>query len=234
MHPLFLYKMAEPDLISFLEGFITEERARLFNRIVGQRTRYITVLLEDIYQSQNASAVLRTCDCFGIQDVHIVENSNEYTINPDVSLGSDKWLNMYRYNSEKNNTLTAYRKLREKGYRIVATGPHNNDVMLEDFDISRGKAAFVFGTELRGLSNIAIENADEYVKIPMYGFTESYNISVSAAIILSHITSKLFRSDIDWSLSVKERADLKLKWLRETIKSAEQLERQFLSQNNKK
>ncbi len=223
--------MLTDKLIEYLEGFVTEERARLFNTIVEKRTRYITVVLEDIYQSQNASAVLRTCDCFGIQDVHIIENSNEYTLNPDVSLGSDKWLNMYRYNTMENNTMAVYKKLREQGYRIIATSPHTNDILLDDFDIGRGKAAFVFGTELRGLSDVAIENADEYVKIPMYGFTESFNISVSAAIILSQITSSLYKSDIEWLLSGQEKLDLKLKWLRESIKSSEQLERQFLSRN---
>ena len=223
--------MLTDKLIEYLEGFVTEERAGLFNTIVEKRTRYITVVLEDIYQSQNASAVLRTCDCFGIQDVHIIENSNEYTLNPDVSLGSDKWLNMYRYNTMENNTMAVYKKLREQGYRIIATSPHTNDILLDDFDIGRGKAAFVFGTELRGLSDVAIENADEYVKIPMYGFTESFNISVSAAIILSQITSSLYKSDIEWLLSGQEKLDLKLKWLRESIKSSEQLERQFLSRN---
>lgn len=223
--------MSQPDLISYLEGFVTEERAALFNRIVEQRTRYITVVLEDIYQSQNASAVLRTCDCCGLQDVHIIENTNEYTINPDVALGSDKWLDMYRYSDSEDNTLAAYNKLREQGYRIVATSPHKDDVMLDDFDISTGKAAFVFGTERRGLSDTAINNADEYVKIPMYGFTESYNISVSAAIVLSNITSKLFKSDINWRLTGEEKLSLRLKWLRESIKSSKQLEREFLNRN---
>ncbi len=221
--------MSQTDLISFLEGFVTRERALLFDRIVEQRTRYITVVLEDIYQSQNASAVLRTCDCCGLQDVHIIENANEYTINPDVALGSDKWLDMYRYSESENNTLAAYSKLREQGYRIVATSPHKDDVFLDDFDIGTAKAAFVFGTEQRGLSDIAISNADEYVKIPMYGFTESYNISVSAAIVLSNLTSRLFKSDVEWRLTGEEKISLKLKWLRQSIKSSKQLEREFLS-----
>lgn len=223
--------MSQLELISYLESFVTEERAALFNKIVEQRTRYITVVLEDIYQSQNASAVLRTCDCCGLQDVHIIENTNEYTINPDVALGSDKWLDMYRYSAPEDNTLAAYKQLREQGYRIVATSPHKDDVMLDDFDIGVGKAAFVFGTELRGLSDTAIENADEYVKIPMYGFTESYNISVSAAIVLSNLTTKLFKSDIEWRLTEEEKLILRLNWLRESIKSSKQLEKEFLSRN---
>jgi tRNA (guanosine-2'-O-)-methyltransferase len=223
--------MYTAELISYLEGFVSERRSALFDLVAAKRSRYLTVVLEDIYQSQNASAVLRTCDCFGIQDVHIIENSNEYLINPDVALGSDKWLNLYKYNSLENNTKEAYSRLKDLGYRIVATTPHDGDVMLDDFDLSKGKAAFVFGTELRGLSNLAIDEADEYLKIPMYGFTESFNISVSAAIILSNLTTRLYKSDIEWELSDEEKLELKLQWLRKTIKSSAQLERQFLSRN---
>lgn len=225
--------MYTQELIAYMEGFVSQRRAELFDEIVDRRTRYLTVVLEDIYQSQNASAVLRTSDCFGIQDVHIIENCNEYNINPDVALGSDKWLDMHKYNSLESNTLEAYARLREKGYRIVATTPHSKDVMLDDFDLSKGKSAFVFGTELKGLSEEAIAEADEYIKIPMYGFTESFNISVSAAIILSHLTTRLYKSEIKWQLSEVEKMELKLQWLRKSIKSSAQLERQFLSRINK-
>ncbi|MDX1314533.1 MAG: RNA methyltransferase, partial [Eudoraea sp.] len=220
--------MDRKDLIEYLSGFVSENRFELFQKIVARRTRYITLVLEDIYQSQNASAVLRTADCFGIQDVHIIENSNKYDVNPDVALGSDKWLTMHKYNSTEHNTLEAFNELRDRGYRIVATTPHNNDVELGNFDLSKGKAAFVFGTELRGLSDTAIKNADEYLKIPMYGFTESFNISVSAAIISHHLSGKLYKSGIDWMLSDTEKEDLILNWLRKTIKSSALLEKQFM------
>ena len=219
--------MATKELIEYLSEFVSGNRFDLFQRIVEKRTRYITVVLEDIYQSHNASAVLRTCDCFGIQDVHIIENANRYDLNPDVSLGSDKWLTLNKYNKEENNTLETFQYLRNNGYRIVATTPHNDDVDLNKFDLEKGKAAFVFGTELKGLSKIAIDNADEYLKIPMYGFTESFNISVSAAIILHHLTSSLHKSGIKWSLTGKEKDIIILDWLKKTIKSADLLEKQF-------
>ena len=218
------------DLIHFLEDFVTEKRAGLFDKVLNQRTRYITVVLEDIYQSQNASAVLRTSDCFGIQDVHIIENKNEYTINPDVALGSSQWLSMYKYNTQKHNTLNAINLLKQNGYRIIATTPHTDDINLNNFDLNKGKAALFFGTELHGLSDTVIENADEYLKIPMYGFTESFNISVSAALILHHLTEKLRKSEINWKLTEKEKDELKLEWLKLTIKSSEQLIEKFLSQ----
>jgi tRNA (guanosine-2'-O-)-methyltransferase len=213
--------------LEYLESFITENKLNLFDKVIRERTRHITVVLEDIYQSQNASAVLRSCDCFGIQDVHIIENRYEYYVNPDVALGSTKWLNMIKYNSGDENTLACFESLRKQGYRIVATTPHKDDIMLDELDLRR-KTALVFGTELEGLSNVAINHADAWVKIPMYGFTESYNISVSAAISLHHLTGKLRRSDISWQLTDAERIETRLQWARSVVKHADKHERAFL------
>jgi tRNA (guanosine-2'-O-)-methyltransferase len=215
-------------LFDFLSNYVSDNKKQLFDKIIQYRTRHITVVLEDIYQPHNASAVLRSCDCFGIQDVHIIENRNIYEVNPDVALGSSKWLNLIKYNENESNTLDAFNKLREKGYRIVATTPHKNDTLLDDLDIDR-KTALVFGTELKGLSDIALENADAFVKIPMYGFTESFNISVSAAIILHHLTEKLRKSDINWHLTDEEIVDIKLNWVKAVVKKSEVLEKEFFS-----
>ena len=224
--------MIDSDLIKYLEQFITPKRVDLFHQVLNQRTRYITVVLEDIYQSQNASAVLRTADCLGIQDVHIIENKNNYTINPDVVLGASKWLNLVKYNVQENNTLDTIHKLKNEGYRIVATTPHKNDVNLDDFDLSRGKTALFFGTEMNGLTDLMINHADEYIKIPMVGFTESYNISVSAAIILHYLTLKLRNSKIDWQLSECEKKIILFDWLKKSIKKSSLLIDDFLSKNN--
>lgn len=222
-----LSHLIKENLLSHLLEFISDNKKQLFEKIIQYRTKHITVVLEDIYQSQNASAVLRTCDCFGIQDVHIIENKHEYQINPDVALGSTKWLNLIKYNSKENNTLETFENLRKNGYRVVATTPHKNDCTLENLDFT-SKFALVFGTELHGLSEIAIDNSDDFVKIPMYGFTESFNISVSAAIMLHYLTYKLRDSEIDWQLNEQEMTDIKLNWVRQVVKSSEQLERKFL------
>jgi tRNA (guanosine-2'-O-)-methyltransferase len=195
--------------------------------VLGDRTRYIAVLLEDIYQSQNASAVLRTCDCTGFQDVHIVEERNEYEINPDVALGSNQWLTLHYYNKGSDNIAEAVGDLKKRGYRIVATSPHEEGITPETFDLTRGKAVLMFGTELNGLTQRALELADEFIQIPMVGFTESYNISVSAAIILYHLRGRLLASDLEWRIPEKERTPILLEWLRSTIKMSEQIERQF-------
>ncbi|MCK5823195.1 MAG: RNA methyltransferase [Bacteroidales bacterium] len=216
------------ELIQYLSKFATEHRTELFEKIINDRTKYITVVLEDIFQSHNASAVLRSCDCFGIQDVHIIENRNEYKVNPDVALGSYKWLSLNKFNNSKENTLEAISSLKNEGYRIVATTPHTNDVDLEDFDLSKGKFALFFGTELTGLSETMLNNADEFLKIPMFGFTESFNISVSAAIILHHLTHKLRNLNINWQLSPQEKDDLILQWLKQSINKSDAIEKEFL------
>ncbi len=221
-----------PDLIKYLEQFITQKRLDLFNQVLNERTRYITVVLEDIYQSQNASAVLRTADCLGIQDIHIIENKNEYQINPDVALGASKWLNLIKYDQQEYNTLEAISHLKKKGYRIVATTPHTDDMNLENFDLTKGKIALFFGTELNGLTDQMIDNADEYLKIPMVGFTESFNISVSAAIILHQLSFSLKKSVVNWQLTDNEKQEVLLEWLKKTIKKSSLLIDDFLSKKN--
>ncbi len=216
-------------LIAYLENFISDNRKELFDHIIEYRTRYITVALEDIYQSHNASAVLRTCDCFGIQDVYIVENKNKYSVNPEVTIGSDKWLSLKKYNKSKNNSLKAIDDLRKKGYRIVATTPHQDDTELKNFDILPGKVALFFGTELQGLTDNILQNADEFLKIPMYGFTESYNISVSAALILHTLTEKMRASVIEWQLTEEEKIEVKRTWLKRSIRNSDLIEKEFIS-----
>ena len=212
------------ELAAFLSEFVMPERVALIDRVLPSRTRYVTVMLEDIYQSQNASAVLRTADCFGIQDVHVIENRYEYQLNPDVALGSSKWVDYHRYNRNgEDNTRAAFERLHQKGYKIIATLPHENDVMLADLDISQ-PTALVFGTELTGLSQTAIDLADGYVKIPMYGFTESFNISVSPALCTFYLTEKMRSTPgLDWHLSPDEQMDVKLNGARQSIRDANRL-----------
>ena len=214
-------------LVSYLSGFLTERRLARFHEVLEYRTRYITVALEDIYQPHNASAVLRTCDGFGVQDVHIIENRNTYRVNPEVALGSSQWLSLIKYNRNENNTVEAIRSLRARGYRVVATTPHRDEVSLEDLDLGAGPLAFLLGNELDGLSEAAIEEADVHMRIPIYGFVESFNISVAAAIILHHTTLALRRSDRAWKLTDEEKQTILLEWVRRSIPRREALEREY-------
>ena len=188
-------------------------KRQLFDKLVLNRTRHICVVLEDIFQPHNASAVLRSCDCFGVQDVHVVENHNKYAPNSDVTMGSDKWVDFYKH----PDILQTYDQLRRQGYRIIATLPHENATLITQLDISQ-PTALVFGTELTGLSQEAIDHADGYVKVPMYGFTESFNISVCAALSLFYLTERMRANpSIHWQLSPLEQITLKLYWSMQVI-----------------
>lgn len=221
------------ELIAHMSQFISESRFSQLQSVVENRTKYLTVVLEDIYQSQNASAVLRTCDCFGIQDVHIIENKNPFTLNPKVVMGSNKWLSIHRYQNHKNNTLATIGKLKSEGYRIVATSPHAQSSTLEAFDITKGKFALMFGTELTGLSETALENADEHLLIPTVGFSESLNLSVSAALCIYTLSNKLRNSKIAARLEPQEYNELLLHWLKLSIKSSGLIEKRFLKELNR-
>jgi tRNA (guanosine-2'-O-)-methyltransferase len=214
-------------LINFFRNLKLEKRNDLMDRVLNDRTRYITVALENIYQPHNASAVLRSCDCFGVQDVHVIENSYGYELNPHVSLGSAQWLNLHRHNLLDNNTKECIEGLKKEGYRIVATTPDPKAVSIQDFNVTRGKFALLFGTEKFGLTPEAIEMADEYIRIPMYGFTESFNISVSVSLCLFHFTERIRVEKADWKLSEEEQIDIYLQWLRNTITNSEMIERKF-------
>ena len=215
-------------LIDHFLKCITDERKALFKELIQKRTKYLTVVLENIYQPLNASAVLRSCDCFGIQDVHVIENYNKFKADKEVAMGASNWLTVNRYEKNENNTLDCIQSLKNRGYRIVATSPHNSQTDLINFDLSKGKTALFFGTELEGLSNLVLENADEYLHIPMYGFTESFNLSVSAAICLYEIRMKMEKENIKWQMTKDEKNQVLLDWLRCSIDRSEIVEDDFL------
>ncbi len=219
------------DLIAYLSRFLSENRLKVLEDVLRMRTRYLTVVLEDLFQAQNASAVLRTCECFGIQDIHIIENKNKFIVHKDISMGSNKWLNICKYNRRKNNSPVAVKYLRDAGYRIIATSPDPSYPYLHDLDITGGKMALFFGTELTGVSETIEESADEFVRIPMYGFTGSFNISVSVALCLQDIVQKLHNSNVSWQLSHEDYSDLLLTWMRYSIKKVELIEKKFFEMN---
>jgi tRNA (guanosine-2'-O-)-methyltransferase len=219
------------DLIAYLKRFVTEERFQKFQIAIQFRTRHLTIALEDIYQPHNASAVLRTCDCFGIQNVHIIENRNKYEVNPDVALGSSKWLNLVKYNGQENNTITCLKQLKDNGYRVVATTPHKDGFIPETLPLEP-KTALVFGTELAGLSPTALDLADDFIMIPMVGFTESLNISVSAAIFIRTLTTRLRSSGISWQLSESESDEIMLNWLKQSINKSDKIILEFFKKKN--
>lgn len=203
----------ERELCSFLADSLTEHKRQLLPRVVLNRTRHITVVVEDIHKSHNASACLRTCDCFGVQDVHVIENRNEFDASSGVELGASQWLTLHRYGEKGDNTSACLKALKSRGYQVVMTSPHEPDCDLETYDVSR-PTALVFGNEKDGASQIVRDEADHIMRIPMHGFSESFNISVAVALCLHHLVWRMRQADVDWQLSDGERNELILRWVR--------------------
>ncbi len=214
--------MVDKELLEYLQSLITDNRKVLFDKILKERTRHFTVVLEDIYQKHNTGAVVRSCDVFGIQDLHIIENKYNSYVSNQVAKGAQKWIDFYEYNQLENNTENCIQTLRKNGYQIIATTPHNDSCLLQDFDITK-KSAFIFGVEKEGVSDYTMKEADGYLKIPMYGFTESLNISVAVAIILQSLSQSLRTSEIDWQLSEYEKDEKRLDWTKKTINNVEEI-----------
>lgn len=221
--------MNQQELFTYLSRFVTAHKLTRIQQVIEQRTNYITVVLEDIFQSHNASAVIRSCECFGIQNIHIIENNYDYRINPDVALGATQWITINRYReSNIDNTANCIKNLKQQGYLIAATTLQPNSIPISELNLKQ-KIALCFGTEETGLSTAAHELADVNVKIPMYGFTQSFNISVSAALFLYELNKKLRNSAINWSLTPEEKLNIQIDWLTKSIPRGAQIKKQFLA-----
>lgn len=210
------------ELLVYLEGFITENRKEGFKKVLTSRTKHFTIAMEDVYQLHNTSAVMRSCEVFGIQELNVIEQKFGKRIDKEIALGAQKWVDVNRFATIQS----CIDDLKSKGYQIIATTPHNDSCLLQDFDISKPSAIF-FGTEKLGLSEEVMQQADGYLKIPMVGFTESLNISVSAAIIIQDLTARLRRSTINWQLTEEELFEKQLDWTRKSIKDIDFIEKKF-------
>ncbi len=210
----------------YLGGFITEQRLLTMTRTLDMRTRYMTVCMENTFHPQNASALVRTCEAFGIQDIYTIDNLCRFNPNLHIVKGTDKWIDIRRSGS----TDVALDTLQSAGYRIIATTPHRGDCTPEQFDVTAGPFAIVFGTEHAGISQQVTERADGFVRIPMCGFVESLNVSASASVLLYILAQKVRNSGVDWQLSHHERNQIMFRWLMLSIKdSYGVLERGFSS-----
>ncbi len=216
--------MVDLEYLNFLENILTDNRKERFLKVLEKRTNHFTIAIEDVFQLHNTSAVMRSCEVFGIQQLNVIEERYTKSIDKEIAMGAQKWVDVNRFDS----ISTCIYDLKNKGYQIIATTPHENDCMLDDFDISKPSALF-FGTERDGLSEEILQQADGFLKIPMVGFTESLNISVSAAIIIQNIMSRLHKSDIKWQLTEKEILEKRLLWAKNSIKDIKRIEERYYS-----
>ena len=222
-----MIKTDRNERIAYLSQFVTSKRLDLLSNILDKRTRHLTIALEDVYHPHNASAVLRSCDCLGVQDVHIIENRNALDISEKVTRGAESWLTLKKYDHpDGRNSLRCIETLRSDGYKIIAMTPHYPDYTLGDLDVNEKLAVF-FGSEKEGLTDVVLQQADDKVMIPMYGFTESYNISVGVALVLYDLRTKLEATRMDWRLTEQERQALFLDWLRYSVRAGKLIESRF-------
>ncbi len=210
--------------IDYLSEFMTEERRETLERTIASRTHQMTILSENTFHSQNASALMRHCEAFGLQKMHAVEELCDFKTYADIVRGTDKWVDLARY----TNTTDALQALKAEGYRVVATTPHKQDSTPETFDVGAGKFALIFGTEHSGISQQIIDEADEFLQIPMCGMVESLNVSASAAILIYMLSQRLRDTTEGWELSKVEQRELLYRWMRESVRDSENiLKRKF-------
>ena len=217
--------MVDLEYLAFLENILTENRKERFQNVLENRTKHFTIAVEDIFQMHNTSAVMRSCEVFGIQELNVIEQRYGKSIDKEIAMGAQKWVDINTFETVADCVKT----LKRKGYQIIATSPHENDCLLDDFDISKPSALF-FGTERDGLSEEILKEADGFLKIPMVGFTESLNISVSAAIIIQNLMNRLRNSAIDWHLSEEEILVKRLAWARNSIKDIKRIEKRYYAE----
>lgn len=228
-------KEFDQDLLDYLGQFITAHKRGVIEKVLLKRTRHLTVVLEDIFKPHNASAVIRTCDCFGLQDIHIIEKSDQYKVNPFVTRGASQWVDLHKhYRPDSNAVDNCFKALREKGYKIFGTSPAPSAMTIYDLQPNE-KLALVFGNEHEGISEEVKFKADGLVHIPMLGFTDSFNISVSASIILYDLVKKAEEMNLpEFYLSESEKNTLRMKWYRDVVKNSAIHEKVFLTNRNSK
>lgn len=210
--------------IDFLTEFMTAERCATLRRAADCRTHYMTVLAENMFHGQNAAALMRHCEAFGVQQLHTVETVCPFEPNPTIARGTEQWVDLVRHAS----TAEALQALKSSGYRIVATTPHRGSSTPETFDVGRGPFVLVFGTEHAGISEEVIAAADEFLRIPMCGMVESLNVSASAAILIYQLAERMRRTVAGWQLDKTTHTELLYRWMYGSVKDAPQiLQRRF-------
>ena len=226
-----LSKSQKAELTAYMNTFMRDERRDKLNHVLDNRTTHFCVAMEDLFYERNSGAIIRTADGYGIQNIHVIEPRDSFKskVTNIISKGAEKWVTKTQHDDIRNGAKMCIDELRSQGYQIVATSPHKDGHTIHDFDISK-KSAFFLGAEKTGISDIVMEEADDYIAMPIYGFTESYNVSVANGILLHELINRLRKSDVDWHLSEEERNDLFLDWTMKSINSSDMIADKFMEE----
>ncbi|MGB1003390.1 MAG: TrmH family RNA methyltransferase [Salibacteraceae bacterium] len=225
-----LSEAQKAELLKYMDTYLNDPRRDRLNEVLDNRTTHFCVAMEDLFYERNSGAIIRTADGYGIQNVHVIEPKESFKskVTNIISKGAEKWVTKTQHDDIENGAKMCIDELRAQGYQIVATSPHKDGHTIHDFDISK-KSAFFLGAEKTGISDIVMEEADDYIAMPIYGFTESYNVSVANAILLHELVNRLRNSDIDWKLTKKEREELLLDWVMKSVVSSDLLAEKFIA-----
>jgi len=195
---------------------ITDDRQKRFKDVISHRFQDV-IVLENIHDPHNALAAIRNCDAFGIQTAHAVFET-EKIFNPKelgkvTSSSANKWVDIVCW----KKSVDCYSSLREQGFKIIATIIDPKAKTLSEIDFNKQKNAIVFGNEGFGISETAKKTADELVYIPMNGFVDSINLSVSVGIALYELNRQREKSEA-FHLNQNEQDLLLKKWIDSEIK----------------
>jgi tRNA (guanosine-2'-O-)-methyltransferase len=212
----------QEEIYSYLSGFLTEERLRKIDYFSVESSDFILPVVEDVYQFRNAAAILRSVEACGFHKVVALEKENFFDPNLRVTKGADTWVEVEKL----PRTMDSLKEIKSRGYKIVAVSPERNATMLPNYKPTE-PLALVFGTEWEGTTDELLDFADETLAIPMYGFTQSFNVSVAAAICMYDLKQKLIHSGIDYKLSDEKLLAMKIRWAINTIPSGSQILERF-------
>ena len=205
--------------LAILSDYVSGHKKERMEAVLNLRTEHITVVLEDIYQPHNAAAVIRTCEAFGIQDLHVIEKEKLFSPAKDIAVGSQKWITLHHHRGSRatEHCLTS---LRGKGYSLAALTLDESATPLQQLPLDQ-PLALCIGSEKPGLTETTQFQCDQKVIIPMFGFAQSFNLSVAVGIALQLLVPQLHRSTIDWRISANRRDSLRLEWYKKSIRNAD-------------
>ena len=183
-------------------------RKQRINTVSRARTKHVCLVLQDVANEHNICACLRSAEAFGIQNVYVVNEKKNYKLST-VAKGSSSWLTVHNFRSIEE----CCDALKQEGYYLAAAVPHQKSVALEELQVEK-PLAILFGNEHAGLSQDWKPFVDLYFTIPMFGFVESLNISVGAAISMQYLASKALRilGDEKIYLNESQRSILLNQW----------------------
>jgi tRNA (guanosine-2'-O-)-methyltransferase len=198
--------------LKYLEGMMPESKMQKIAQVLPYRTRHVVTVIENVLDSNNTNAILRTSEALGIQEAHLVYGNIKYIPQKSVSKGAHLWMDTFKYGEEHcNNALECIRGLKNRGYQLAVTSP-DGKCATEDLDICK-PIAVCFGQESKGISEVFINCADITIRLPQHGFTNSYNVAVAAGMVLMPIMKELRKSNIAWQLSHDEQKAIYHRWI---------------------